>query len=421
MDWGEALTDLTALAEVMDVIPVEVLLVEVGDDGLICRAANRRAATARDSSVDALVDRPLVPLCTAPAHRHLPATVRDAVKSMRPAHSYVVYDATDGRRCMAHSYAVPLLGAGDIRFALAVSDADDRSPSGLLPTDLASALDAAPDIVVRYDRDLQLLYCNRAAERMFARPRAELVHRTNRELGLPAAVADRWDSALQTVLGTGQSEQFEYALDGAEEKRWYHARLAPERDGSARVTSVIATCRDVTEQRLLADSLVHLAMHDPVTQLPNRRLLLDRLHPASARAKRTGRRLALLFVDLDDFKCVNDTLGHRAGDEVLRAAAERIANASRTEDTIVRFGGDEFVILCEDLERPDDAFRIADRITTAMASPFRTAGAAITIRASIGVAVGGQHHSADELLHEADRLMYRDKSGRRQARVVPEG
>jgi diguanylate cyclase (GGDEF)-like protein len=274
---------------------------------------------------------------------------------------------------------------------------------------------------MRYDIDLRLLYLNRAAERMLGRPRAELLRSSNLAAGLPPDVAERWDVALRSVTVTGEHEDLEFALETPEGRRWFHARLAPEYEGGRRVTSVIATCRDFTEQRLLADALAHLAMHDSMTQLPNRRMLLERLQPATARARRTGRAVALLFVDLDDFKFVNDTLGHRAGDDVLRQTAKRIAGASRAGDMVVRFGGDEFVVLCEDLDHVDDAHRIAERINLAMEAAFVIEGSAVTVRASVGVAVGHGDHNADELLHEADSLMYRAKADRRRARVVRGG
>jgi diguanylate cyclase (GGDEF)-like protein len=421
--WDAVAGDPGALASLMDALPIDVMLVELGEDGsLICRAANQTLAEVCGCAAPELRGQPIERFTSGGAREHLLAAIRDAIATGRPARALVVNpDAGDGRRVL-HANAIPLAHNGMPRYVLAMfDDTGGRAASDLLASDLGVVLDAAPDIVMRYDMDLRLLYLNRAAERMLGRPRAELLRRSNVEAGLPAHVAERWDVALRSVAVTGEHEDLEFALETPEGHRWFHARLAPDYEGGARVTSVIATCRDFTEQRLVADALAHLAMHDSMTQLPNRRMLLERLQPATARARRTGRAVALLFVDLDDFKFVNDTLGHRAGDAVLRETAKRIAGASRAGDMVVRFGGDEFVVFCEDLEHVDDAHRIADRINAAMDAAFVIEGSAVTVRASVGVAVGHGDHNADELLHEADRLMYLAKEDRRRARVVRGG
>jgi diguanylate cyclase (GGDEF)-like protein/PAS domain S-box-containing protein len=421
--WGAALGDPQALAWIMDALPVQVFLAEMRTDGgLTCKAVNRLSAAARNCRAEDLVERPIEAVLDDDLHRALLATMRDAAASAYPAHAYAVQTDAEGRARLVHSSAVPLLRGGVVRHVIGITEPTPAVwPSGEGSRDLATALDAAPDVVARYDPQLRCVYLNRAAERVFGRARAEMLHATNREVGMPEHVAERWDTALASVLAKGSPEQFEFALDTDDGERWFHARLAPEFDADRNVTSVIATSRDVTDQRRLADALEHLAMHDPVTQLPNRRLLLDRLQPASGRAQRSGRLLALLFVDLDDFKQVNDTLGHAAGDTVLRAAAERIVGASRVGDTVVSFGGDEFVVLCEDLDQGEDAHRIADRITAGMAQPFLAGGAEVSVRASIGVAVGRGDREAEDLLHEADRLMYLQKSHRRRARIAGTG
>ena len=421
--WDAVAGDPGALASLMDALPVDVMLIELGEDGsLICQAANRHLGEVCGCAPPELRGQPIEKFTSDGAREHLLAAIQDAVATGRPARALVVNpEAGDGRRVL-NANAIPLGHDGMPRFVLAMfDDTEGRAAADVIASDLGSALDAAPDIVLRYDMNLRLQYLNRAAERMLGRPRAELFRRSNLEAGLPANVAERWDVALRSVALTGEHEDLEFALETPEGHRWFHARLAPEYDGGTRVSSVIATCRDFTEQRLLADALAHLAMHDSMTQLPNRRMLLERLQPASARARRTGRAVALLFVDLDDFKFVNDTLGHRAGDAVLRETAKRIAGASRAGDMVVRFGGDEFVVLCEDLDHVDDAHRIADRINLAMDAAFVIEGSAVTVRASVGVAVGHGDHNADELLHEADRLMYRAKEDRRRARVVRGG
>ncbi len=166
---------------------------------------------------------------------------------------------------------------------------------------------------------------------------------------------------------------------------------------------------DVTDRRAVEADLVHRAFHDPLTGLPNRDLLLDRL--AHALARRDRRAVGVLFLDLNRFKDVNDTFGHEAGDHLLAAMAERIRRVLRPADTVARFGGDEFVILLEELRGPTEAVDVANRIVDAVEEPYRIGDADITLTAAIGVAFST--HSgpdAQTLLRDADTAMYRAKA-----------
>jgi diguanylate cyclase (GGDEF)-like protein len=163
----------------------------------------------------------------------------------------------------------------------------------------------------------------------------------------------------------------------------------------------------LTDARNFEDA-VHQAFHDSLTGLPNRALFLDRLEHAHARSKRSGSPIAVLFIDLDDFKIINDSLGHAAGDEALKQVAQRLALSIRASDTAARFGGDEFAVLLEDLETPTAAPTVADRILESLHEPFTIQGQEVNIGASIGISTSA-HPGSDDLLRNADLAMYRAK------------
>ena len=169
--------------------------------------------------------------------------------------------------------------------------------------------------------------------------------------------------------------------------------------------------RYAIERKEAEGRLAHQTLHDSLTALPNRILLLDRLNVALARARRRPTSVAILFLDLDRFKRVNDSLGHDAGDELLIELAVRLRGALRPSDTVARFGGDEFLILCEDLYAEREAVRIADRVRAVIAEPFDLRGHEVSVPASVGIACArpGDSATAQALLSDADAAMYRAK------------
>lgn len=173
------------------------------------------------------------------------------------------------------------------------------------------------------------------------------------------------------------------------------------------------------EMRALHDELSLQARHDRLTGLPNRAALIEGLPAALGGARRRGLQAALLFVDLDGFKLVNDSLGHAAGDELLIRAGERIRYAVRATDVVARLGGDEFVIVCPDLENTSQAVAAAQRIVETLQAPFRTGDRDVFVSASVGVAIAGDHEEAPEsLLRRADLAMYRAKAQGRSRYVL---
>ena len=177
------------------------------------------------------------------------------------------------------------------------------------------------------------------------------------------------------------------------------------------VQGLVVTIRDVGERTNLEDQLRHQAFHDPLTGLPNRSLFEDRVRHSVARTRRHGRGMAVLFVDLDDFKTVNDSLGHAAGDELLRQVAQRLNSWVRTSDTVARLGGDEFAVLVEEPEHPEEAQVIAQRINTGMEQPCVIDGHELFVGASVGIAPSESGSTSEELMRNADTAMYAAKAG----------
>jgi diguanylate cyclase (GGDEF)-like protein/PAS domain S-box-containing protein len=176
--------------------------------------------------------------------------------------------------------------------------------------------------------------------------------------------------------------------------------------GGGRLLGVV----DVSARKLTEEQLVYAALHDGLTDLPNRRLLNDRLATALARAERASSSVAVIFLDLDSFKAVNDAHGHAVGDAVLSAVARNLASTLRSCDTVARIGGDEFVVLCEDLDSEGDVPSLAERVRQALSVPIAVPGGETTVAASLGVAVPNRWATTPEaMIRLADAAMYRAK------------
>jgi diguanylate cyclase (GGDEF)-like protein/PAS domain S-box-containing protein len=191
--------------------------------------------------------------------------------------------------------------------------------------------------------------------------------------------------------------------------RWLQCR-GRVRSVDGRPVRMTGAAQDVTSQREAAEALSKLALHDPLTALPNRSLFMDRLGQALHRLERRDRVLAVLFVDLDRFKAINDRFGHAAGDETLLAISSRLREVLRPHDTVARLGGDEFVVLCEDLEDDKAAVRVAERVLAALERPIQCGDHTVVSSASIGIALTRRSDTTpDALLRDADMAMYRAK------------
>ncbi len=307
------------------------------------------------------------------------------------------------------------------------------SPEGLV---YAVARDVTERIAAASERQFYLETIDRLDEAIFELDHDGIVRQMSRawralsgfriEDVVGTALADQAHpedrTGLQKVLagvlgGTEPLARLRFRLRRAEVgEGWVDAQLLPHRDAHGAVIGVRGLLRDVTEEHLEEQRITRLALHDSLTQLPNRVLFDDRLQVALGVARRTRRRVALAFVDVDDFKQINDRLGHATGDQVLQRLAQSLSAELRKGDTLARWGGDEFVVLLPDLTHEAEASAVARRLLDAAAS----ASPNVRVTLSIGIALFPDHAgSPEELIQQADRAMFLAKrSGRNNVQTL---
>jgi diguanylate cyclase (GGDEF)-like protein/PAS domain S-box-containing protein len=299
---------------------------------------------------------------------------------------------------------------GDVTHVVGTTqDITDRKQAEAQFRDL---LESAPDAMVIADENGQIVLANRQVEHLFGWPSRSLIGQPV-EMLLPGRLrdghqqhrADYHRHAPQARPMGGGIELLGLRADGSEFP--VEVSLSPVQTADG--VLVCAAIRDVTDRKQAERALTHQALHDALTGLPNRVLLVDRLDQALARTARSDDNVAVLFLDVDRFKVVNDSRGHAAGDELIVAVADRLRSTIRPADTVARFGGDEFVVVCQEVETLAAAMAVADRITDALREPFRIGGEQIFLTVSVGIALATPGASPETLLRNADAAMYRAK------------
>jgi diguanylate cyclase (GGDEF)-like protein/PAS domain S-box-containing protein len=270
-------------------------------------------------------------------------------------------------------------------------------------------VETANEGVVEFDKDDRVTFVNqRMAEMLGYEPEHVLGMEITQFVS-----AQTWDYLDQTrpVRRAGGTQQFDVALHHRDGHMvWAIASVRPDQTPEGDYNGALAMITDISERKEMESELAHHALHDAVTTLPNRVLFLDRTEQALAAAARSDASVAVMFIDLDHFKFVNDALGHQAGDELLREAARRLSDRLRPGDTVSRFAGDEFTVLCPSIADEEDALVIAQRLRAAFAEPFMVGGDSVRMAASVGISIGrGAGRTAETLLREADMAMYRAK------------
>jgi len=271
---------------------------------------------------------------------------------------------------------------------------------------------ASPDPIYVLDRKGRFIFANEATTDLFALKPEAIVGKTHFDLGFPFAsdiqhnlntvVDDQstYRGKFAHTFSSGQGERFEYVL-------------APVLTADRQTESIVCIFRDVTERALAEEKTWYDAHHDLLTGLPNRRLFLDRLAQEVKHAKRNSLPLAVLFMDLDDFKEVNDTFGHEVGNRLLAEVAGRLTDCVREDDTVARLGGDEFTVILTGVAQREDAELVARDIIGGLAQPFEIERHSVRIAVSIGISYYPEDASSPvELLEAADQVMYTVKESR---------
>ena len=256
-----------------------------------------------------------------------------------------------------------------------------------------------------------ITFANKAACRQFGRSEAELIGMSYREYVQKEDVKSVY-RAWNKVYRTGEPlRAYPFATirkDGTQ--LFLENSVSPLRNKEGKIIGFRSVSRDVTERKQFEQKLADMATHDSLTGLPNRMLLNDRLTMGLALSRRGGSRLAVMMLDLDKFKVINDTMGHDIGDQLLKAVGERLASVTRKSDTVGRMGGDEFVLVLPQISRPSDAAMLAQRILDIFREPFVFDSHQLNVTTSVGIAVyPDDGKEIEELLKNADTAMYRAK------------
>lgn len=279
----------------------------------------------------------------------------------------------------------------------------------------------SPNTIVRYDRECRRVYVNPALSAICEGGKSLLLGKKPSEYpgGENLTI---YETKIRQVFETGENIEFELNSTGKNCKAFCsHIRLTAERNLHGEIVSVMGVGHDITELNSQRLKIREIAFYDPLTNLPNRRLLIDRLQLALISSERSGMQSALIIIDLDNFKTLNDTLGHDHGDLLLQQVAQRLTACVRQEDTVARMGGDEFVIILENLsEKPQEAaFQVeafGEKILAILNQPYQLANHSRHSTPSIGVVIfDGNSISIEELMKRADIAMYSAKKAGRNA------
>ena len=317
------------------------------------------------------------------------------------------YDTPSGRR-LFDSYILDITEQKRAEAALRMSEERYRA-----------VVEDQTEYIRRFDRDLRLTFVNGALCRLLQKRREDLLGADYLQV-MPEVEPNLVQERLRSLTAAHPAVSYELQValpDGT--RRWHEWTDRGIFDEAGRLSEYQSVGRDITERKRAEQQARYLAQHDPLTNLPNRALLEDHLQYALAQARRDQRQIAVLLLDLDGFKRVNDTLGHLVGDRLLRAVGERLRHSLRASDVVARFGGDEFAVVQTAISDPRAAAILTSKLLDALARPFELCGETMLLAASAGVALFPEHGATPEALIEAaDLALYRAKEeGRSKFRL----
>ncbi|EME71590.1 hypothetical protein H261_02976 [Paramagnetospirillum caucaseum] len=370
-------------------------------------AVNAAASAIFEEDGEALPGRPV--------WNHLPAAVAEPMRRgvervLTLGETVESHHAIGARLFDVHMHPVANAAGRHDRVAVFSRDVTQSHQRRQQLRKLETALEQAPVAVMITDSQGAIEYVNRAFVLVSGYSEDEVVGRNPRLLksGETAATVYR-DMWRRLAAGaTWQGELCNRAKDGG--LFWEYATISPIRDDDGTVTHFMAVKENITQRKETEQQLVHQATHDTLTGLPNRLLLEDRVHHAIEVAKREGRRVGLMFLDLDRFKIVNDSLGHVAGDQLLKVVSDRLRHTLRRSDTVARLGGDEFVVVLTHFQNSSELAEVAEKISAALDEPVELSGHKVHVGTSIGIALyPDDGDNFNSLMKDADAAMYRAK------------
>ncbi len=275
---------------------------------------------------------------------------------------------------------------------------------------LETLIDTIPNPLFFIDRSGTYKGCNKAFENFVRKPREEIIGKSDYDL-LPPEFTKKFRGLDQQLLRTPGIESFEETVYFPDEKpRYVLVNKASYTNFAGEVDGLVGVIIDITERKKAEEEVTRLALYDDLTKLPNRRLFFERLSQSFSRAKRNKTYVAVMYIDLNGFKPINDTFGHEAGDEVLHQIGKRISRTIRKMDTGARIGGDEFALILPDLPKVEGAETVAKKIARAIHRPITYQDHELTVTASIGIGIYPEDGSkTDEIVNRADEAMYSAK------------
>jgi diguanylate cyclase (GGDEF)-like protein/PAS domain S-box-containing protein len=345
----------------------------------------------------------------------------EAIYSEWPAESFDLFQLKNGRWFERYT-KVKFAEGQKLGRVWNFRDVTERRRAEAATAQLAAIVESSNDAIIMKDMSGIIISWNTGAERIFGYQASEMIGSSIYKL-IPPDRLEEEDRIMGLMRSGRLVDHFETVrLRKGNEPIHISVTISPIRDASGRIIGASKVARDITQRLESQARIQHLAHYDALTGLPNRSLLADRMEIAIANAARHSNKLALLFVDLDRFKLVNDSLGHGIGDKLLKAVAERMQDGVRHTDTVSRLGGDEFVVLLSQVKATEDAARVARKLIAALSKPYMIEEHELRLSASVGISIYPDNGSeAGVLLRNADASMYSAKeAGRSQYQFYSE-